>query len=200
MKNVLVLGAAGRTGRYILRALNADESLRVMALDIRPDAELEAQYPRIRFVWGNVLDEGALIGVMLDQEIVVATLEGDVLSMAQSLVFACATASSVRRIIWLTGMGIHGEVKGIRKLFLDQYVRQYPDYIRAADAIAESKIPYTLLRCPNIYDGENAQYYLTTECQQPRNRDVERAAIAHCIADMVQDEQMGKNESLGITN
>lgn len=200
MKNILVLGAAGRTGRYILRALNAEENLHVTAFDIRPDTDMMAQYPRIRFVWGDVLDDGALIGVMLDQEIVVASLEGDVLPMARSLIVACATAGSVRRIIWMTGMGIHGEVKGIRKLFLDQYVRQYPDYIRAADAIAASKIPHTLLRCPNIYDGENAQYDLTTEHQQPRNRDVERAAIAHCIADMIQDEQLGKNESLGITN
>ena len=137
---------------------------------------------------------------MSEQEIIVAALEGDVLSMARSLIVACATANSVRRIIWMTGMGIHGEVKGIRKFFLDQYVRQYPDYIRAADAIAASKIPYTLLRCPNIYDGENAQYDLTTECQQPRNRDVERAAIARCIADMIRDERLGKNKSLGITN
>ena len=110
---MLVLGAAGRTGRYILRALNVDEGLRVTALDIRPDAELAALYPQIRFICG------------------------DVLSMARSLV-------------------------------------------------AASNIPYTLLRCPNIYDGENAQYDLTTERQQPRNRDVERAAIARCIADTQQ--------------
>lgn len=200
MKNIPVLGAAGRTGRYILRELNADDNLKITAFDIRLDAGLAKQYPKIRFVQGDVLDVGGLIGEMADQEIVVATLEGDVLPMAQSLIAACATARRVRRIIWLTGMGIHGEVKGIRKLFLDQYVRQYPDYIRAADAIAASKIPYTLLRCPNLYDGENAQYDLTTEARQPRNRNVERAAVARCIADMIRDEALGKNESLGITN
>ena len=104
---MLVLGAAGRTGRYILRALNVDEGLRVTALDIRPDAELAALYPQIRFICG------------------------DVLSMARGLV-------------------------------------------------AASNIPYTLLRCPNIYDGENAQYDLTTERQQPRNRPLYRRYQAAC--------------------
>ena len=38
MKNILVLGAAGRTGRYILRELNADDNLKITAFDIRLDA------------------------------------------------------------------------------------------------------------------------------------------------------------------
>ena len=200
MKNILILGAAGRTGRYILRALSIDTSLNITALDIRLDANLAAKYPHIRFVWGDVLDEAALISTISNQEIIVAALEGDVLSMARSLIIACTTASSVRRIIWMTDMGIHGEVRGIRKLFLNQYVQHGPDYVRAADEIAASKIPYTLLRCPSICDGENTRYELTTERQQPLYRNVERAAIARCIADMIQDEQLGKNESLGITN
>ena len=58
----------------------------------------------------------------------------------------------------------------------------------------------TLLRCPGIRDGENKTYTLTKEGEKPVCRVVDRAAIARCMADMLADETLGANESLGITN
>ena len=55
-------------------------------------------------------------------------------------------------------------------------------------------------RCPGIRDGENETYFLTPEGQQPLNHDVDRAAIARCMADMILDETLDANESLGIAN
>lgn len=57
-----------------------------------------------------------------------------------------------------------------------------------------------LLRCPGIKDGGNTKYFLTKEGEQSVNRDIERAGIAQCMADMIRDEKLGANESLGITN
>ena len=58
----------------------------------------------------------------------------------------------------------------------------------------------TLLRCPGIQYGDNEKYCLTTEKEHPSHRNVDRAAIAQCIADMIADEALEANESLGITN
>lgn len=58
----------------------------------------------------------------------------------------------------------------------------------------------TLLRCPGIRDGENEVYSLTKEGEKPSCWVVDRAAIAQCMADMIKDESLGANESLGITN
>ena len=46
----------------------------------------------------------------------------------------------------------------------------------------------------------DAEYELTKEGVQPSHRNVDRAAIAQCMADMIADETTGANESLGITN
>ena len=129
----------------------------------------------------------------------VNVIKGDVLRMADNIVKAL-DETSVRRIIWITGMGIHHEIKGLRGMMLDQLAKQRPEYIKAADAIASSRAVTTLLRCPGIQNGDNEKYELTKEGVQPSRRNVDRAAIAQCMADMIADESLGANESLGITN
>ena len=126
-------------------------------------------------------------------------LEGDVLTMAKNIVSALGD-TGVKRIIWITGMGIHHEIKGIRGMMLNQLAKQRPEYIEAADTIAASSAVTTLLRCPGIQNGDNEVYELTKEGEQPSHRNVDRAAIARCMADMIAYKTLGANESLGITN
>lgn len=106
----------------------------------------------------------------------------------------------IRKIIWLTGMGIHHEIKGIRGLMLNMYAKKRPEYIEAADLIAASDVNVTLLRCPQIVDGDNPKYYLTKEGVQPSKRSLQRQGIAECVFDLISDENLGCNESLGITS
>lgn len=97
-------------------------------------------------------------------------------------------------------MGIHHEITGVRGMMLNRYAKQRPEYIEAADVIAVSKAVTTLLRWPGIQNGDNEKYELTKEGIQPSHRNVDRAAIAQCMADMIADESMGVNDSLAITN
>lgn len=69
-----------------------------------------------------------------------------------------------------------------------------------AGTVAASSAVTTLLRCPGIRDGENETYELTKEGEKPVCWVVDRAAIARCMADMIADETLGANESLGTTN
>lgn len=69
-----------------------------------------------------------------------------------------------------------------------------------AGTVAASSAVTTLLRCPGIRDGENETYTLTKEGGKPVCWVVDRAAIARCMADMIADETLGANESLGIMN
>ena len=152
----------------------------------------------------NVIQGDALIAedvkrAMEGQDIMLCSLEGDVQTMAQNIVNALEE-TGVKRIIWITGMGIHHEITGIRGAMLNMYAQKRPDYIEAADIIAGSDAVTTLLRCPGIKDGDNEQYYLTREGEQPAKKDIDRAGIAKCMADMIADETLGANDSLGITN
>lgn len=97
-------------------------------------------------------------------------------------------------------MGIHHEITGVRGMMLNMYAKQRPDYIEAADTIAASSAVTTLLRCPGIKNGDNIKYFLTKEGEQPAHKDIERAGIAQCMYDLLADDSLGVNESLGITN
>lgn len=133
------------------------------------------------------------------QDIMLCSLDGDILTMAKNIVTALKE-TSVRRIVWITGMGIHHEITGARGIMLSMYAKKRPEYIKAADLIADSNAITTLLRCPGIVDGDNEVYNLTDESKQPLHRDVDRSVIAQFMADVVRDETIGANDSLGITN
>ena len=153
----------------------------------------------VNIIQGDALNEEDVLRAMEGQDILFCSLEGDVLTMAKNIV-AALDKTTVKRIIWITGMEIHHEITGVRGMMLNRYAKQRPEYIEAADVISASKAVTTLLRCPGIQNGDNEKYELTKEGIQPSHRNVDRAAIAQCMADMIADESMGVNDSLAITN
>lgn len=197
MKKVVLFGAAGYTGKYITRLLKDKVSLTAF---VRNPKKFDGMDIRgVNVVQGDALVYADVKKAMEGQDILLCSLEGDVLSMAENIVRAL-NETSIKRIIWITGMGIHHEIKGARGIMLNMYAKKRPEYIEAADLIANSKACTTLLRCPGIQDGDNEEYALTTEDEQPLNKSVDRAAIARCMLDLIEDEKLGVNESLGITN
>jgi len=199
MKKVVIFGAAGHTGKYITRKMMSmsDVELSVFVRDPAKFGDMDIS--GVNVIKGDALNSDDVRRAMQGQEIMLCSLEGDVLTMAKNIVSALKE-SGVKRIIWITGMGIHREITGPRGIMLNMYAKKRPEYIKAADTIAESPAITTLLRCPGIHDGNNEKYELTPEGKQPAHRDVDRAAIAQCMADMISDETLGANESLGFTN
>ena len=199
MKKVVIFGAAGHTGKYITRKMQSMEDVQLTVF-VRNPAKFEGMdMTGVQIIQGNALNADDVKKAMTGQDILLCSLEGDVLTMAKNIVAALAE-TSVKRIISITGMGIHHEITGVRRAMLNMYAKQRPEYIMAADTIAASAAVTTLLRCPGIKDGDNTVYQLTKEGVQPAHRDIERASIAQCMADMIEDETLGANESLGITN
>ena len=153
----------------------------------------------VNVIQGDALNAEDVRKAMEGQEILLCSLEGNVLTMARNIVSALEV-TSVKRIIWITGMGIHHEITGVRGMMLNRYAKKRPEYIEAADTIAASRAMTTLLRCPDIKDGDNTTYFLTREGEQPARRDIERAGIAQCMYDLIRKEPTAANESFGITN
>ncbi len=199
MKKVVIFGAAGHTGKYITRKMQKTEDIELSVFVRDPKKFGDMDLSGVKVIQGDALNPDDVRRAMDGQDIMLCSLEGDVLTMAKNIV-AALNETGVKRIIWITGMGIHHEITGARGIMLNMYAKQRPEYIQAADTIAASPAVTTLLRCPGINDGNNEKYELTPEGKQPAHRDVDRAAIAQCMADMIADETLGANESLGITN
>ena len=199
MKKVVIFGAAGHTSKYLTRKMQKMKDIDLSVFVRNPAKFGDMDMTGINILQGDALNVDDVRRAMEGQDILLCSLEGDVLTMAKNIVSALGK-TGVKRIIWITGMGIHHEINGLRGVMLNQLAKKRPEYIEAADTIAASPAVTTLLRCPGIQNGDNESYELTKEGVQPSHRNVDRAAIAQCMADMIADETLGANESLGITN
>ena len=199
MKKVVIFGAAGHTGTYITKKMKAENDIELSVFVRNPAKFGDMDMTGVNIIQGDALNAADVRRAMEGQEIMLCSLEGDVLTMAKNIVAALGE-TSVKRIIWITGMGIHHEITGPRGIMLNMFAKQRPEYIVAADTIAASPAVTTLLRCPGIKDGDNTTYFLTKEGVQPAYKDIDRAGIAQCMYDMIEDESLGANDSLGITN
>ncbi len=199
MKKVVIFGATGHTGKYITEKMKSEKDIELSVFVRNPEKFGDMDITGVNVIQGDAMNADDVVKAMDGQEILLCSLEGDVLTMAKNIV-AALEETSVKRIIWITGMGIHHEIKGARGIMLNMLAKQRPEYIVAADTIAASKAVTTLLRCPGIKNGDNTKYFLTKEGVQPAHKDIERAGIAQCMYDLIENESLGVNESLGITN
>ena len=197
MKRVLILGAGGVLGSEITRQLEQQSNVQQICYDIR---QIFYERSNGRNICADVCDENALQQAVGDVDFVVCSLNGDWLSQARTLVSVLHGQQNVR-IIWVTGMGIHNEVSGIHGMMWRRYAAMYPDYIQAADCIANSGIPYTLVRTADLTESGDASYHLHHAGEKAHSRYVSRAAVAALIVKMIQSENnWGLNESIGITD
>ena len=188
MKKVVIFGAAGHTGKYITRKMQAEQDIEVSVF-VRNPAKFEGMdLTGVNVMQGDALNAEDVKKALEGQDVLLCSLEGDVRSMAKNIMSALAEMS-VNRIIWITGMGIHHEITGLRSMMLNMLAKQRPDYIEAADIIAASPAVTTLLRCLGIKDGENTKYFLTKEGVQPSRKNIDRAGIAQCMYDLIKNEK-----------
>lgn len=199
MKKIVIFGAAGHTGKYLTRKMQSIADIELTVFVRNPAKFGDMNMTGVNILQGDALNAEDVRRAMEGQDVLLCSLDGDVLTMAKNIV-AALSETGVKRIVWITGMGIHHEIKGVHGMMLYQLAKKMPEYIQAADTIAASSAVTTLLRCPGIRDGENEVYSLTKEGEKPSCWVVDRAAIAQCMADMIEDESLGANESLGITN
>lgn len=198
MKRVLVLGAQGHLGKEIVKQLEKEKTIEQTCYDRELITYLPANGHNIQ---ADVCDPVALYKVTLHQDYIVCSLNGDWLKQAQTLVEVLKDNTHVT-LIWITGMGIHDEVKGRFAHVWRGYVRMYPEYIQAANCIMHSGIHYTLLRTADLVETtSHIPYCLHFDGEEARSQYVSISNVAQFIVKMIIDEnQTYVNKSIGITN
>jgi len=192
--NILILGATSNTGQALLKRLTKTEAQ--LTAYVRSMAKLPTNY-NYQVVAGNMLDLSTLTQTMHNQDIVIAGLSGEtLLEQAHNLVEA-ATQAQVKHLYWITGIGIHHEITGSRGEALNQFVDTMPTYIDAADTIAQSSVPSTLLRLPAITNGPATEFEITFEGQQPTTETISRATLADALVALINDNT-GKYDNSSI--
>lgn len=189
---VLVLGANGQVARHTTPVLLRSGA--ELTLFLRRANRLTNPAPaQVRIIEGDVLDATALKGAMKGQDVVYANLAGDMAAQARSIVDAMHE-TGLKRLIFISSMGIYGEVPG------EKYRSVLDPYRDSAAVIEASDLDYTILR-PGWFNREpSADYRLTKKGETFIGHDVTLNGLSALITALAMTPGLHVRESLGVSH
>jgi uncharacterized protein YbjT (DUF2867 family) len=192
MLNILILGANGQLARNTTRALLARTDAR-LTLYLRRAARLQNPDPRrVRIVEGDVLDRRTLESAMRGQDVVYANLAGAMEQQARTIVDAMH-ATGLKRLIFVSSMGIYGEVRG------ETYRSVLDPYRDSAAVIEASDLDYTLLRPGWFTHDAEVDYEVTQKSEPFKGHDVSLESVSDLILKLATSPTMEVRHSLGVS-
>jgi uncharacterized protein YbjT (DUF2867 family) len=192
MTNVLILGANGQLARNTTPVFLRDTDAR-LTLYLRRSSRLQNPNPkRVTIVEGDVLDREALEAAMRGQHVVYANLAGDMKRQAEHIV-AAMYATGVRRLIFISSMGIYGEVPG------EKYRSVLDPYRDSAAIIEASDLNYTILRPGWFTHDDEVSYQITQKGQPFEGHDISLNSLSDLIVKLAITPGMESRRSLGVS-
>jgi len=192
MINLLVLGANGQLARNTTHVLLRSSDVK-LTLYLRRARRLENPDPkRVTIVEGDVLDAKLLDAAMKGQDVVYANLAGPMKQQAEYIVTAMH-AAGVKRLIFISSMGIYNEVPG------ERYRSVLDPYRDSAAVIEASDLDYTILRPGWFTRDEEVAYQLTQKGQPFIGHDVSLNSLSDLITKLVKTPGLHSRESLGVS-
>ena len=198
MTKILILGASGQIARHVVDML-AGRSDADMTLFLRNAKRLGRDVPaNARVIEGDVLDAAKLTEAVAGQDVVYANLAGDVDAQAEAII-AAMQASSVRKLIFVTTLGIYDEVPGKFGEWNNREIGEdFPPYRKAADLIEASGLDYAVLRPAWLTDADEIDFE-TTERNEPfKGTEVARKSVAAVVVQLIEAPGALGNRNIGI--
>jgi uncharacterized protein YbjT (DUF2867 family) len=191
LSNVLILGANGQVARLAID-LFLKETDAQLTLYLRNSSRLRnIDSNRARVIEGDVLDVEKLKEAMIGQDVVYANLTGNLEQMAKNIVEAM-DATGVKRLIWISSMGIYDEVPG------EKYGNILDPYRKSAEIIEASDLDYTILR-PAWFTNKDEIDYETTQKGEPfKGSVVSRKSVAELVVKLAESPELEVRRSLGV--
>jgi uncharacterized protein YbjT (DUF2867 family) len=192
MSNVLILGANGQVARYAVD-LFLNETEARLTLYLRNSRRLRNVDPnRARVIEGDVLDPSKLKEAMAGQDVVYANLAGDLERQAKSIVKAM-DETAVRRLIFISSMGIYDEVPG------EKHGSILDPYRKSAKVIEDSDLDYTILRPAWFTDADEIDYETTQRGEPFKGSIVSRKSVAALVVKLAESPELEVHRSLGVS-
>jgi len=192
MTRVLILGANGQLARHTTPFF-LDRTDARLTLYLRRASRLKNPDPRrVTIVEGDVLDSKTLMAAMQGQDVVYANLAGDLAPQARAIVDSMH-ATSLKRLIFISSMGIYGEVPG------EKY-RSVLDPHRDSAAIIEvSDLDYTILRPGWFTRAPGIDYRITQKGEPFQGHDVSLNSLSDLIVKLALSPTLHARASLGVS-
>lgn len=199
MKHVLIVGASGQIARHVVDMLAGDAGVQ-QTLFLRHARKLHGHTtPNASVVEADVLDDAALQSAMRGQDIVYANLTGDDIDLQAKAVITAMQATGVKRLVFVTSLGIYDEVPGKFGEWNRREIGEYlPPFRRAADAIEASGLDYTVLRPAWLQDEDEIDFETTQKGEPFKGTEVSRKSVAALIVEIVRSPALHVHENIGV--
>lgn len=198
MTKVLILGANGAVSKAAINSFleNTSYTLRLFLRDANglPDYASD----RIRVREGDATNFEDVNRAMKDVDIVLASLSGKLDKEAQTIVDAM-NANNVKRLIFVTSIGIYNEVPGNFGLWVQDQISDYlVIYRKAADIIEQSDLDYTIFRPAWLTHTNEIDYEITKKDESFKGTEVSRKSVAAIAVQIAKDPALYSRDNIGI--
>jgi uncharacterized protein YbjT (DUF2867 family) len=139
-----------------------------------------------------VLNATALRAAMAGQDVVYANLAGSLALQARAIIEAMH-ATGVKRLIFISSMGIYSEVPG------ERYRSVLDPYRDSARLIEASDLDYTILRSGWFTRDPEVSYQLTRKGEPFIGHDVSLNSLSDLIVRLALTPGMESRQSLGVS-
>lgn len=200
MEKVLILGAHGKIVQLTRAQLLAKTDAQLV-LFLRKANRLTIQdQQREQLVEGDASQQVDLVQAMKGVTVVYANLAGaNIETQAKAVVSAMKTAG-VKRLIWISTLGIYDEVPGAygqwnHQMLDDGYL---PTYAAAAKVIETSGLAFTIIRPAWLSDKDKIDYEITHRADAFKGTEVSRKSVAAEVVRLIQNPTEAVGDSLGL--
>ncbi|MCH3904303.1 MAG: NAD(P)H-binding protein [Lactobacillus sp.] len=195
MTNVLIIGATGTIGSAVRQTL-LNETDAKLTLFSRSAGRLSVNAEREKAISGSVTNDADLDQALQGQDVVFAALSGNLGEFARHIV-AAMDRNNVKRLLFITSMGIYGEVPSSMGGTPGKVSPILRPYRAAADVIEASDLNYTVIR-PGWFTSGPVDYEVTHKGEAFGGHDVSVASIADLVKKLVLDPTLDARDSVGI--
>ncbi|WP_281830137.1 MULTISPECIES: NAD(P)H-binding protein [Lactobacillus] len=199
MVKVVVLGAHGQVAQIAERFLFADKDVDT-TLFLRNAERMADKKSQATIIEGSATDAAQLEKAMKGQDIVYANLGGqnDVDLEAEAVIEAMKNAN-VKRLIWISTLGIYDEVPGKfgewNKKTLGDYITEYA---KAVKRIEDSGLNYTIIRPTWMTNKDEVDYEKSKKGEPITDTEVSRKSVAAYVYHLIKNPKEDVKESIGL--
>lgn len=200
MEKVLILGAHGKIAQLTRAQLLAKTDAQLV-LFLRKANRLTIQdQQREQLVEGDASQQADLVQAMKGVTVVYANLAGANIEAQAKAVVSAMKAAGVKRLIWISTLGIYDEVPGAygqwnHQMLDDGYL---PTYAAAAKVIETSGLAFTIIRPAWLSDKDEIDYEITHRTDAFKGTEVSRKSVAAEVVRLIQNPTEAVDDSLGL--
>jgi uncharacterized protein YbjT (DUF2867 family) len=200
MKNVILIGASGRSSREIIPRLLEQDDVTLTLFLRRASRMQHMRSDRTNVVDGDAAELTDLTRAIRGQDIVISTMGGMDLAVKTANIVKAMKEVGARHIIVFSAGGIYGELPESFNAWDKSMVGQYrPINRKTAEVVEQSGLTYTILRPVWLTDKPTEEFQLTQKGETYKGTETSRASIGRFVADIANNPERYANQNLGIS-